>query len=123
MKQYFDNSKMALLGGFVSWFVPLFVSFFLVDPETKAYLINFWLFKTLMASLLGAVVYFFFNKLIKRHSLNLATANTFVAVNILGDLLVLIAIFKMDLINWLTTIVPIYLVVVYGLFSVMKKRS
>ena len=116
MKSLVDSRKKVLIGSFISWLLPLFVSFFLVNPETKEYLINFWLFKILMASLLGVVVFYLFSNLKKTHQLKIQTAHTFFLFNFLADLVVLIGLFKMDLYSWISTIVTIYLLVIYGIY-------
>ncbi len=122
MKSLIDTRKKVLTGAFISWLLPLFVSFFLVNPQTKQYLINFWLFKILMASLLAGVVYYFFSKLKKSHQLKIQTAHTFFLFNFLADLIVLIGLFKMDLYSWISTIVTIYLLVIYGTYYYFSHR-
>lgn len=116
-------SRQVLIWGFISWLLPLFVSFFLIDPVTKEYLINYWVFKGLMLAILAGVLVFSYRSLQMKAQLTTATANTFLLMNVLGDCIVLLLLFRMDWYLWLTTIAPIYPLTIYGVFLMMRKAT
>jgi hypothetical protein len=115
-----DLRRMTTVWSLVSWILPLIVSFFFVDPQTKAYIINYWVFKLLMASLLFGVTYAGYQKIASVGILTIKTPHTFLAINVIGDALVLLLLFGYPLISWLTTILPIYIMVIYGWYVVRR---
>lgn len=122
MKSYLDLDRKTFFWACCSWVLPLFVSFFLINPETKEYIINFWVFKLLMITILSFITYIGYKKISTKNDLKLTTAHTFFLVNVLGDVLVLLFFLKFPITVWLTTIVSMYIVVIYGLYSVLKSR-
>lgn len=121
MKDLFNFKKQTVAWAFLSWLLPLFVSFFFVNPETKEYTINIWVFKGLMAAILAAVTYVGYNKIAAKGTIKMPVPNTFLAVNVVGDILVLLLAFGVPVLMWITTILPIYIVCIYGLYA-LKNR-
>lgn len=100
---------------FISWIVPLFISFFLINPTTKEYLPNFWSFKVIMLVVLGSLTYFLYKRLNSKDSGKVQIASTFIIVNSVLDLIVLVGFFGISILTWATTIWPIYVIVFIGL--------
>jgi hypothetical protein len=107
---------------FLTWVIPIFVSFFLIDPNTKEYLPNFIGFKLIMFVLLSAVTYMLMKRIFAKSALGKwLTASLFLVVNIVLDLVVLISLLKIEFMSWLLTILPIYVIVFYGMEYLLHK--
>lgn len=129
-----SNKKMGLMqhdyfimarNGLVVWLVPFIVSMFLVridDAGEKIYLPNYLVFKILMIVIAGLVTYYFYQNMKKQKLLQWATAHVFLLVNGLMDLLILVVAFQMPLIEWVMTILPLYLLGFYGLVWLLNRR-
>jgi hypothetical protein len=120
MNKIISTNKKVLGFSFLAWIVPFVVSIFMVDPVTKEYLPNFTIFKAVMFVILAVVTYGLYTSLKKVQLLTIATPNTFLLVNILLDLFVLILAFQIPILVWVTTVLPVYLIVFYGGFYLKK---
>jgi hypothetical protein len=122
MKNIVSVNKMVLGGALIAWIVPMLVSFFMIDPETQAYLPNELVFKATMIAISAAVTFFFFNKLKKMNLLQVQVPHTFLIINVLLDIAVLIGVFAMPFTEWVTTVFPAYIVIFYGLYYLLKNK-
>lgn len=111
-----------LLSALATWFVPFFISFFMVDMNTRAYLPNPLVFKIVMILSSAATTFFVMKKLKPYHKRPWYFASLFfLVINSLLDMLILIPISGMPLTEWATTVLPSYLVVFFTLgFFVLK---
>jgi hypothetical protein len=120
MKEIISVHKKVLGFSLLTWMIPFVVSIFMVDPVTNEYLPNFIVFKVVMFLILTVVTYGLYTSLKKDQLLTIATPNTFVLVNILLDMVVLVLAFQIPISVWATTVLPIYLIVFYGGFLLKK---
>lgn len=118
----FDLSRRSIVSAFIIWIVPLAVSFGLYNPQTGVYVPSYLGFKAIMA-LLGAIAaWFCYRWVAKAQPLTWGVPNTVVAVNAVLDMLLLVLAFGMPLSAWLSTILPIYVVVYYGVYLFVARR-
>lgn len=110
-------------GAFLTWFVPLLVSFGLYNPQTETYLPSFIGFKIIMLLLLAAMTFFTYRWIARTEALRLAVPTSYLAANSVLDLIVLVALFGMAFGTWLLTVLPGYLVVFYALYVVVRRPS
>lgn len=120
MKEIIHTNKKVIGFSLLAWVVPFAVSMFMVDPVTKEYLPNFTVFKVVMFLILAAVTYGLYALLKKDLALTIAIPNTFLLVNILLDAVVLILAFQIPIFVWVTTVLPMYLIVFYGGFLLKR---
>lgn len=118
---FFDLGRRTLIGAFITWLIPLAVSFGLFDPATGIYLPNFIGFKIIMAALAALSAYFTYRWIAQATPLRAGVPNTYLALNAILDLILLVAAFGMPFLSWLTTIFPIYVVVFYALYAWMRR--
>lgn len=118
---YFDLSPRSLIGAFITWLIPLAVSFGLYDPATGVYLPNFLGFKLIMAALAAASAYATYRWIARQKPLEIGVPNTYLALNAVLDIILLVAMFGMPLLSWLTTIFPIYIVVFYAIYALLRR--
>lgn len=123
MTKYFLISRLTVILSVVSWFVPFLVSMFLINPETKETIISPVLFKSLMLVILALITVFGYRKILIISPLTIQTPNTFLAINIVFDLVVLVTLLSVPFQVWLLTVLPIYLLVFYGAFLLMRKYA
>jgi len=119
----FDLRLRALAVAFFVWLVPLIVSFGLYNPDTRVYLPNFAMFKLIMAGLAFLTTGLGYAWLKRSGPLGIATANTVLATSVVFDLILLVAIFGMPVSYWLLTVLPVYLLVFYGLLAFMRRSG
>lgn len=116
------NFRAIVLGGAVTaWIVPMFVSFFMIDPVTMEYLPNEMIFSVTMILLSAIVTFLFFKKIKSRGMMQVQIPHTFLFVNVVLDILILISSFGMPFTEWVTTVFPSYIVVFYGLYFYLRK--
>ena len=120
MNEIISTNKKVIGFSLLTWVVPFAVSIFMVDPVTKEYLPNFTVFKVVMFLILAVVTYGLYVLLKKDQLLTITTTNTFLLVNILLDMVVLVLIFKIPILVWVTTVLPVYLIMFYGCFHLKK---
>ncbi len=94
--------------------------FFLVDPETKVTIINPILFKVLMIVIVTIITFYGYSKINTKTGISIQTSNTFLALNFLLDIVVLIVLFSVPFMVWATTILPVYILVFYGVCFIIK---
>lgn len=123
MTKYFLISRLTVILSVVSWLVPFLVSMFLINPETKETIISPVLFKSLMLVILALITVFGYRKILNISPLTIQTPNTFLAINIVFDLVVLVTLLSVPFQVWLLTVLPIYLLVFYGAFLLMRKYA
>lgn len=116
MNKIISTNKKVSGFSLLAWVVPFAVSIFMVDPVTKEYLPNFTVFKAVMFFILAVVTYVLYTSLKKDQLLTITTPNTFLLVNILLDTVVLVLVFQIPILVWVTTVLPMYLIVFYGGF-------
>jgi len=112
-----------LTGAFLTWLIPLIASFGLYDPATGSYVPGFLGFKIIMAVLAGASTFFTYRWITRQHTLAWSTAGFYLIVNSLLDVVVLILMFRMPPTEWLTTILPLYLLVFFGILAIMRGKT
>ncbi len=78
------------------------------------------IFKVVMFMILALVTYGLYTSLKKGQLLTIATPNTFLLVNVLFDLVVLVLAFQIPILVWVTTVLPMYLIVFYGGYFLKK---
>jgi hypothetical protein len=120
MKRYFDTTRQTILFGIVAWVIPFVVSIFMVDPVTKEYLPNIIVFKAVMASLLAIVTYLLYSVIRKARHLHSTVPNTFLASNTVLDGIVLVSLFGMPIVVWCTTVLPLYVIIFYGVYFLRR---
>jgi hypothetical protein len=121
MKKIFNFNAMALGGAITAWIVPMFVSFFMIDPVTMEYLPNETVFKITMILSSAVVTFLFFRKIKSRGILQAQVPHTFLLVNVVLDILILIGALAMPFTEWATTVFPMYIVVFYGGYLYLKR--
>jgi uncharacterized membrane protein YdbT with pleckstrin-like domain len=111
-----DFRPSSLLRAVVTWLVPFVVSGLMYDPDTKGFLPNFAVFKIVMVTTLIAVTVPIYIWLKPSHRCSRSSiASTFLVVNIVLDIVVLVMVLKVPFLVWLLSILPIYLLVFYSL--------
>jgi hypothetical protein len=113
-------SKKIIGFSFLSWIIPFAVSIFMVNPVTGEYLPNFVIFKVVMLLLLSTITYYSYINIKKFGGLTIKVPNTFLAVNSIMDILVLMLAFQIPLSIWFITILPIYFIVFYGIYYLKR---
>jgi hypothetical protein len=116
------NLKIAL-GAFLTWLIPLVVSFALYNPETKIYVPNYPGFKFIMALLAAITCFMTMRWISKSHALTPAVPTAYIVINSVLDLIVLVGAFKMPSMVWATTIFPIYVLVFIGIYLLANRRA
>lgn len=114
-------SAIVLGGAIAAWIVPMFVIFFMIDPVTMEYLPNETVFKITMILLSAIVTFLFFRKIKSRGILQAQVPHTFLLVNVVLDILILMGALGMPFTEWVTIVFPMYLVVFYGGYLYLKK--
>jgi hypothetical protein len=123
MKKYFTINKLTIIFAALSWFVPFFVSIFLIDPETKMPIIDPILFKVIMVVILAAITFYAYNKIKAKIGMYIQTANTFLAVNIVLDMAILVGLLGVPFVTWIATVLPVYILVFYGMYFIIKRHG
>lgn len=121
MKKIFNFNSIILGGAVTAWVVPMFVSFFMIDPVTMEYLPNEIVFKITMILLSAIVTFLFFRKIKNKGILQVQVPHTFLFVNIVLDVLILIGALGMSVAEWSTTVLPMYIIVFYGGYLYFRK--
>jgi hypothetical protein len=120
----FSKNTKVYIFSLVTWLVPFVVSLFLVNPQTKEYYPNYIGFKLIMFVILSSITYLLMKKILaKKHESKWKVANTFLLVNIIVDLALLVGLFGVTFVSWLTTILPVYIVVFYGVEHLLHKKN
>jgi hypothetical protein len=96
---------------FIIWFVPLMFSFGFYD-RTGNLTTNFWVFKLTMVFVASFTAYIALRNYFKTHSDWLSVAGKVVAVNTVLDMVVLVLLFKMPFVAWISQVLPVYLVII-----------
>ena len=111
-----SNNTLKLWGmAFVSWVIPLAVSFLLFNPNTREYLPNYPVFKIIMAIVLFVVTYWLFMRLhTEMKESKWKVSAVFLVTNIVLDLIVLVGVLAMSLSTWVLTVLPFYVVAFFG---------
>jgi hypothetical protein len=116
-----DFKPSSLLLAVVTWLVPFVVSCLMYDPDTKNFLPNFAVFKIVMVTTLIAVTVPIYIWLKPSHGCSrFSIATTFLVVNIVLDIVVLMLVLKVPFLVWLLSILPIYLLVFYSLARIIS---
>ena len=121
MKKILNFKAIVLGGAITAWLVPMFVSFFMIDPVTMEYLPNETVFKITMILSSAVVAFLFFRKIKSRGMLQVQVPHTFLFVNIVLDILFLMGALGMPVTEWVTTVLPMYIVVFYGWYFYLRK--
>ncbi len=116
-----SNIKI-VLGAFVTWLVPLVISFGLYDPETKIYLPTYVVFKSIMAIIAAITCFLTLLQLSKTQRLTPSVPAVYVAVNSGLDLALLVGLLNMSLALWATTVLPFYVVIFLVTFWAVKRK-
>lgn len=122
MKKILNFKAIVLGGAITAWIVPMFVSFFMIDPVTMEYLPNEMAFKITMILSSAVVTFLFFRKIKSRGILQVQVSHTFLFVNIVLDILFLMGALGMPVTEWATTVLPMYIVVFYGWYLYFKRN-
>lgn len=122
MKKILNFNAIVLGGAIAAWIVPMFVSFFMIDPVTMEYLPNETVFKITMILSSAVVTFLFFRKIKSRGILQVQVSHTFLLVNIVLDILFLMGALGMPVTEWATTVLPMYIVVFYGGYLYFKRN-
>jgi hypothetical protein len=109
-----------LSAAFVTWLVPLLLSFGLYTPETKIYFPNYTGFKLIMAAVVAIVAFATMRWLARKQALSDKTPPLYIGVNSALDLILLVMTLAMPFAFWVTTILPIYVLVFYVAYFVVK---
>ena len=119
----FPIDYRTLSGAFITWLLPLFLSFGLFDPDTQTYVPSFAGFKVIMTLTSAAVTFFTYRWIARDRSLVWGMAAEYLAVNSILDVLVLIMLFKVPIATWLMTILPIYILVFFAIMASFLRRA
>ena len=111
---------------FLAWFVPFFVSIFMIDNTKnpvgyKPDIVTFKITMFVILTIITMIGYF----IIRNTRLNwLITAIVFLLVSCVLDVVVIINIFRMNTTSWVLTILPIYLLIFFGLaYTILRKET
>jgi hypothetical protein len=121
-----NNSSITKLifSGLLTWIIPFLASFFFIDQNTKSYIPNELVFKLIMIAILAGITLVIYLYLRLKTELNwLLVAGFFLFLNCVLDNIFLIGLFKYELIKWVLTVLPIYIVIFFGLASFELKRK
>lgn len=110
-------------GAFLTWLVPLLVSFGLYNPKTGVYIPNYWVFKLMMAALAAVVCIATYRWIARIQHLSAMVPTAYLALNSILDLLLLVALFGMPFQDWLMTIFPIYVIVFFLIWLALKSAA
>jgi asparagine N-glycosylation enzyme membrane subunit Stt3 len=112
-----------LIAAALTWLVPFLMSFGFYNPETHSYLPNYIGFKLIMAILVSALAYLTMQWLAKKLALNNTTPLIYTGLNSLLDVLLLVGLFAMPVGFWMTTILPIYVLVFSATFFLVSANQ
>jgi hypothetical protein len=119
----FQIDFRAISGSFITWLIPMSVSFVLYNPANQFYYPNFIGFKIIMATVAACATYFTYRWIARHRSLGWSVATVYLVVNAALDMLVIILLFKMPLAFWLATILPVYLVVFFAMMAYLLRSQ
>lgn len=122
LKNLFIFNREVIIASFIIWFIPFFVSMFLVNPDTKEYYPSFYSFKIIMFLLAFIISYYFYSKFSKNNIFSIKIPNTILLINSILDILILIILFNMNISEWLFQIFPLYVLAFYSLFYFFKTK-
>jgi uncharacterized membrane protein (DUF373 family) len=109
------------IGALITWILPLLLSFGLYNPETKIYIPSYIGFKVIMALTAAFVCYFTMRWISKKQQLGSSSPAIYLALNSALDLFLLVYLFAMPIMFWVTTIFPVYVIVFFGAFFIVRR--
>jgi hypothetical protein len=113
----FQIDFRVISGAFITWLIPISVSFGLYNPATQFHYPNFIGFKIIMTTVAVCATFFTYRWIARHQSLGWSVAIVYLLVNASLDLLVIILLFKMPFASWFTTILPVYLIVFFAMMA------
>jgi hypothetical protein len=117
----FQIDFRVISGAFITWLIPMSVSFGLYNPATQSYYPNFIGFKIIMATVAACATFFTYRCIARHRSLGWSVAIVYLLVNTALDVLVIILLFKMPFAFWFTTIMPVYLIVFFAMIAFLLR--
>lgn len=113
-------SKRGLAFGFLLWAV-MFSIGLMLRLERDAGLINPLTMKLLLICGGSGLAFIFYRLLRSQGFLHRAIAHSFMLVNSLLDIVILMGIFQRNMVEWLGSVFIFYIVVFYGLYYLLRK--
>lgn len=110
----------------VAWFVPFFVSVFMIETGTNpvSYKPDFITFKITMFVILVIITTLGYTIMRWYTKLNwVITSIVFLLLSCILDVVVLINIYKTNTTSWVLTVLPVYLLVFFGLGYIILRRE
>jgi hypothetical protein len=104
----FHIDLRTISGAFITWLIPMSVSFGLYNPATQSYYPNFIGFKIIMATVATCATFFTYRWIASYQPLGWSVAMVYLVVNAAFDMLIIVLLLKIPLAFWLTTILPVY---------------
>lgn len=120
MKNILSQKWKVYVFAVLFWVVIFVVSALFIDPATGTPKMDLYLFHVLMFVISLVILYFLFSWLKKKGLVENATFITFLIVNILLDFALLIPFFGVTVSEWVTLILPSYILgtgIMYKLFK------
>jgi hypothetical protein len=115
------KDKFIIFGAFTGWLIPFLVSIFMYSPETKTFLPSLLIFKVVMSIVLISVTFVSYKLLKNNALLSFRVPTYFLIINLLLDISILVLLFQTPFFAWLATTLPVYFIVFYGLYFMMRK--
>ena len=110
----------------LAWFVPFFVSVFMIETGTNpvSYKPDFITFKITMFVILVIITTLGYTIMRWYTKLNwVITSIVFLLLSCILDVVVLINIYKTNTTSWVLTVLPVYLLVFFGLGYIILRRE
>lgn len=123
MKKILSNVWQVYLYAVSFWVIMFLVSVPLVDPKTGNPWMNLYIFHGIVFVASIIVAYFFFRYFFKKGWISNSTFYTFFIVNVLLDFVLLIPFFGVTIIEWVTLILPSYILGTALMYKLFKKQS
>lgn len=110
MKNIISRDKRVYFLGTLFWVALFLISAIFIDPTTKEPVINNYLFHFVLFLISLCLLYPVFNWFKKKGLTTNATLYTFVLINILLDIVILIGFIKVSFNEWILMILPAYII-------------
>lgn len=120
MEKYISTNFKVWSLAVLFWVVVFVASSVFVNPDTGAVVINNYLFHLIMFLFSTLLLYFVFKYYKKIGLFELKTFYTFILVNVVLDLVVLVGFSLVSITEWLTLILPAYILGSLVVYKLLK---
>ncbi|MFM2414879.1 MAG: hypothetical protein RI911_572 [Candidatus Parcubacteria bacterium] len=111
--------RSIVIWGCVVWMVPMCVSLLFIDTAGQL-TVALPIFLSVISVVLVATTFFAYRNILHMKSLSIEVAHTFLAINTGLDAIMIINFPNTTLLEWVMTVLPLYLAAFYGLYALHR---